>query len=136
MSCDNLFHLGVCLGHQIIGRVQGDKVIRSQMPLHGQAVPLKIPSWEGFFPKKTWNRNIQVQRYNSLTVRRRKVLGSLSEVLDENGEVLIRSFKQGISYQFHPESVGTSFPSLFFEPLKYFLYNFRYEKPDSARWNL
>ena len=65
LFCDNLFHLGICLGHQIIGRILGDKVVRSKNPLHGQSVPLIVPSWESCFPKKMWGREIHVQRYNT-----------------------------------------------------------------------
>ena len=135
-DCNKLFHLGICLGHQIIGRVFGNEVVRSKKPMHAQTVPLKVPFWENCFPKEAWGKSIKVQRYNSLTIKALKVKSGFNEVLDENEEVLMRLFERGVSYQFHPESIGTSFPSLFFEPLNYFLYNFKYEKSDSVGWNL
>ncbi len=136
LRCNTLFHLGICLGHQIIGRVLGDEVVRSKNPMHAQAVSLKVPPWENCFPREAWGRSIQVQRYNSLAIRGFKAKSDINEALDQSGEVLIRKFERGVSYQFHPESIGTSFPSLFFEPLNYFLYNFKYEKSDSVGWNL
>ena len=136
LSCNRLFHVGICLGHQIMGRIFGDDVALSKNPIHAQTVSLKIPSWESCFPKETWGRNILVQRYNSLSIKKQKIKNSFKEILDENDEVLMRLFERGVSYQFHPESIGTSFPSLFFEPLKYFLYNFNYEESDSVGWNL
>ena len=135
-SCNKLFHLGICLGHQVIGRVFGDEVVRSMTPMHGQTVPLKVPSWKNHFPQEAWGRSVHVQRYNSLAIKGVNAKGGFKEVLDENDEVLMRSFEQGVSYQFHPESIGTSFPSLFFEPLNNFLYNFKYEKSDSVGWSL
>tara|TARA_B100000029_G_scaffold319110_1_gene311565 strand:+ start:709 stop:1344 length:636 start_codon:yes stop_codon:yes gene_type:complete len=117
----NSFHLGVCLGHQILWKIKGANIERSLNPLHGQSVNVKIPHWEGLFPKKFWSKEVVVQRYNSLAV---KDNGEKNNVLyDGNREMLMGYFERTLTYQFHPESIGTSFPSLFFGPVSHFLYN-------------
>jgi anthranilate/para-aminobenzoate synthase component II len=112
----NLFFLGICLGHQILWRIQGEQVVKSKKPIHGMAVPFIIPPWEDIFKKRNWGMETMVQRYNSLTVkpsRRNKNNFSFS-----GGEVMAGRFERGLTYQFHPESIGTDNPYLFFEPLK------------------
>ncbi len=112
----NLFFLGICLGHQILWRVQGEQVVKSKKPIHGMAVPFIIPPWEDLFKKRIWGIETMVQRYNSLTVkpsRKNRNNFSLS-----GGEVMAGRFERGLTYQFHPESIGTDNPDLFFEPLK------------------
>jgi len=105
---------GICLGHQFIGRLLGLKVERSQHPIHGQRVAVTAPpSWisEGI-PQK-----LSVQRYNSLAL---PVTGHLPpdwEGWQHEGEWIGLKHPRAISYQFHPESVGTSCPSELFRPL-------------------
>lgn len=112
----NLYFLGICLGHQIIWRIKGDKVIKSENPIHGQAVPFKIPPWKEFFKKGDFGFETLVQRYNSLTViPSGKNRGDFSY---SAGEVMAGKFERGLTYQFHPESVGTIDSKIFFEPLK------------------
>lgn len=110
---------GLCLGHQIFWRIRGENVYRSKDPVHGQRVSLTLDKeWQ------EWLRlppNVRVQRYNSLSVmeevstRNPDVLNLLSE-----GEVMISRGKRFLTYQFHPESVGTSFRQAFFRPLHTF----------------
>ena len=110
---------GVCLGHQIFWRLRDENVYRSREPVHGQRVKLALDSdwqeWLGLPPE------VRVQRYNSLTVteevstRNPDVKNLISE-----GEVMISRGKNHLSYQFHPESVGTSFRQAFFRPLHRF----------------
>jgi anthranilate/para-aminobenzoate synthase component II len=112
----NLFFLGICLGHQLIWRIKGEKVLRSKNPIHGMAVPFIIPPWKEYFKKKDWGVETMVQRYNSLMVipsKKNKFYFSFS-----GGEVMAGKFERGLTYQFHPESVGTENPALFFKPLK------------------
>ena len=118
----NFFHLGICLGHQILWKIKGAAVERSQRPLHGQSINIEIPPWDGVFPKKYWQKEVQVQRYNSLAVKS-EGLTPFKTLCDKNGELLMGHFDRVLTYQFHPESIGTSFPSLFFGSLSHFLYN-------------
>ena len=102
---------GVCLGHQILWRLLGHEVRRSQFPLHGQKIQLNLnKDWQQWLklPAGTW-----VQRYNSLAVT-----GSPAKegvvTHEENSEIILSRSKNFISYQFHPESVGTNCRRSFF----------------------
>ena len=97
----NIFLMGICLGHQILALIDGLFVRRSMRPMHGQQVKIDFN-----------NQNILVQRYNSLAVY-------VSEKNDN--EILIRNWDRGISYQFHPESIGTERSPLFFKDLLDFI---------------
>ena len=71
-------------------------------------------------------RRITVQKYNSLTVKLNK---NDCEALEEKGfylyldshELVMSRHKRLLTYQFHPESIGTTCPQLFFKPLLNFL---------------
>ena len=103
---------GVCLGHQIFWRLQGGEVVRSKEPLHGQRVLLNLTEeW------KQWlgiNEKVYVQRYNSLSVP-----GKFSEKnpycinFIQDNEILMTRTNRVITYQFHPESIGTTFRTEF-----------------------
>lgn len=96
-----IYLMGICLGHQILGLMDGLSVRSSQKPMHGGQIKINF--------KKC---NIMVQRYNSL---------ALFESKEGLKEVQIRQWVRGISYQFHPESVGTEKRPLFFKDLLNFI---------------
>lgn len=107
---------GLCLGHQIFWRVRGESVYRSKEPVHGQKVLLKLPSdWQEFLKLPG---EVKVQRYNSLSVLE-EVSARNPEVtnLTSEGEIMGTLGEKILTYQFHPESVGTSFRRAFFRPL-------------------
>lgn len=98
MENPQCYLMGICLGHQILGKIEGHEVRRSQHPMHGQTVEVNFRG-----------RMIRVQRYNSLAVY---IDGIESEIVE---------FKHGISYQFHPESIGTHENDIFFNDLLTFI---------------
>ncbi len=98
MEKSNIYILGICLGHQIIGRIKGFDVRKSNVQIHGQQEKIKFE-----------NNEYLVQRYNSLSVY---------EGLEER---VILTFNNGISYQFHPESIGTHDKHIFFQKLIHFV---------------
>lgn len=104
----------VCLGHQILWRLWGGEVSRSLYPLHGQKVELSLnDDWQKWLGL---SEHVKVQRYNSLAVKdgqeRRELVNFIL-----NGEVLMSRSSQIISYQFHPESMGTKCRRAFFRPI-------------------
>lgn len=108
--------LGICLGHQIYWRLLGEDVIRSKEPLHGQKVKLNLtPEWTSWLGV---SGEVWVQRYNSLSV-----MGQVStryphlKTFEVDGEIMITKGEKVITYQFHPESVGTTLPECFFRPV-------------------
>ncbi len=99
---------GVCLGHQILWRLLGEEVVRSKKPLHGQKIELLLDQdWREWLGVE---KRIFVQRYNSLAVP--SIVGKNFGVFKnfiQDEEILMTRSSHMISYQFHPESVGTSF---------------------------
>jgi len=102
-----LFNLGICLGHQIILKNLGHNLIRAKRPIHGENVAIRLPAWS-IYPKELHGKTIQVQLYNSWLVE--KNLYYQDGVMSVCGLNLL-------TYQFHPESIGTSYPEIFFLPL-------------------
>lgn len=96
-----IFLMGICLGHQVLAMMDGLSIRPSLKPTHGGQVKINFD-----------NKNILVQRYNSLGVFESKK--SLKEIQ-------VRQWVRGVSYQFHPESIGTENRALFFKDLLDFL---------------
>ena len=104
----------ICLGHQILWRLKGFEIKRSSRPLHGQKIKLNLSlAWQEWLnlPSEVW-----VQRYNSLAVMDNSSTEGV-ENLVEDGEIIMSRSKNSISYQFHPESVGTKCRESFFLPI-------------------
>jgi len=107
---------GVCLGHQIFWRLQGEEIIRSKTPLHGQKILLNLDKmWRSWL---NLSGKVFVQRYNSLCVPAQATLRNpYIENFIQDDEVLISKGSHFITYQFHPESLGTSYRKSFFMPI-------------------
>ncbi len=108
---DNIFTVGICLGHQILLKRAGFTLGRAAHPIHGQSLEVSIFDWP----------TTEVQFYNSLFARGESEV--ISTCSNEHQEILAARGERFISYQFHPESVGTNYPSMFFGPVREFLYN-------------
>lgn len=114
----NIFTMGICLGHQMIWDILGAEILPARKPIHGQSIEYNVP------PKLSdaigIDQSICVQHYNSLAVvLKQKKNGWL--YLEKNKEIII-SYKQNIlTYQFHPESMGTTCPKSFFSCVVEFL---------------
>lgn len=108
--------LGICLGHQLFWKLQGEEVIRSREPLHGQKIKLQLSEeWQQWLKLP---EEVLVQRYNSLSVPAQAGMRNpFFKNLIVNEEILITRGDKVITYQFHPESVGTSYRQAFFEPV-------------------
>jgi anthranilate synthase component 2 len=120
---EELFHLfrgkipilGVCLGHQLMGKIFGGQIKRVA-PAHGKRYPITVIDSEAVvfqnLPEK-----IEVMRYHSLVVDFDTYLEShdsppltiTAETADE--EKLIMAMEKPdekiFGVQFHPESIGT-----------------------------
>jgi anthranilate/para-aminobenzoate synthase component II len=119
------YHMGICLGHQILMTLEGYKIKPAKQILHGQNVAINIPDWIATSIETDKMFSTQVQRYNSLAVEDRD--SDHLKCLSIDDEVMITGYPNGVSYQFHPESIGTYFPNLFFQSSVDFLYN-RYDE--------
>lgn len=120
---ENTFLMGVCLGHQIIGRAMGMEVERSNRPCHGEVERVSLSKVQkGILGLK---EPILVQRYNSLALpwdaNQKTAQARSLDISAAHNEIYVMSRPGLLTYQFHPESVGTSFRSRFFRPLQAFL---------------
>jgi anthranilate/para-aminobenzoate synthase component II len=118
--------MGICLGHQLILQDFGFSVVRDNHPKHGTTEMITIPPWKHFNPI-FHGVQTSVQRYNSLSVKindkKRRLLEQTGNLFFEKKQVCqMAGGNNWLSYQFHPESVGTMCPQIFFEPLKNFVY--------------
>ncbi len=99
--------LGVCLGHQAIGRVYGGEVVRAPEPVHGKASQVFHNGDALFAGVET---PFSAGRYHSLVVRK-ETLPPCLEVTAETADGLIMALKHRslpvYGVQFHPESVIT-----------------------------
>ena len=100
--------LGVCLGHQAIGRVFGGKVVRAPFPVHGKPVEIKHDGKTIF---KDLDDNFQAGRYHSLIVERESLPDCLEiSAVSPDGLIMAMRHKtykiEGV--QFHPESILTN----------------------------
>lgn len=99
--------LGVCLGHQAIGLVEGGNVIEANRQMHGKISRIKLCNdhlFAGLGPM------MEVVRYHSLVIDRHACPESLKVIArDDAGEIMAVRHKTRPVYgvQFHPESYST-----------------------------
>ena len=99
--------LGVCLGHQIIGRVFGSKIIQAKKLMHGKTSKIKSRQI-GIL--KNLPKSFEATRYHSLIIDKKSLSKNL-EITAETNDGLIMGVKHkkynihGV--QFHPESIKT-----------------------------
>jgi anthranilate/para-aminobenzoate synthase component II len=120
---ENSFIFGVCLGHQLVWKTFGLPVSPACKLIHGQTERLVF---DRFFNSST--EALDVQRYNSLSVKLSADLCSRFDLQGwsfvKKGEELYASrYKNILTYQFHPESIGSQNKALLYSPLKQFLLN-------------
>jgi anthranilate/para-aminobenzoate synthase component II len=116
---------GICLGHQMLLRLLNMQVSASRNIKHGMTELIDLNQ---FIPGE---KELAVQRYNSLCVHVDQLKHIGHDKLfacNQEGEILAFQSKNILSYQFHPESIGTSCRTKMFESLITFFYNRRYDK--------
>jgi anthranilate/para-aminobenzoate synthase component II len=111
--------LGICLGHQLLWCERGVDCLVDPHPVHGQQVALTVPDWFSFFDQSLYGKRIDVQRYNSLYIPElmARKADSSALLLCEKQQVMASRFANCLSFQFHPESIGTSYRESFFNCL-------------------
>lgn len=98
--------LGVCLGHQIIGKYFGATVKRAPEARHGMASTIHIEGNSRLF--RHLPDSIDVMRYHSLCVTDLPLhLQSIAETDDRVLMAMEHKTLPIFGVQFHPESIGT-----------------------------
>lgn len=117
----NVFVLGICLGHQLILEYLGFEIIRAKRPVHGQVANYALSKEMAI--ELCCSEIIRVQRYNSLAVSvdEAKMLQLNMDFHCFEQEIVISNSDRLVTYQFHPESIGTTCPNKFFMRLVNFL---------------
>ncbi len=101
--------LGVCLGHQMIGKIFGGK-IRKVIPQHGKRWHMKVLSKTGIF--SNFEDQFEGMRYHSMIVDREAFPETLKITAEtDDKDQFIMAFEKTderiFGVQFHPESIGT-----------------------------
>lgn len=102
--------LGVCLGHQMIGKIFGG-VIEKVAPVHGKRWKIKVlENSHGLF--QNFPKSFEGMRYHSMVVNRESFPDTLkitTETDDEDQFVMALENREEkiFGVQFHPESIGT-----------------------------
>lgn len=121
---DNRFFIvGICLGHQLILSEFNFGIKRRISPRHGQSRKITIPNWPEFFDKEFQGKILSVQEYNSLFVSPNIGHNIEIEYYSIEEEIVMAKNEKFISFQFHPESIGTQNSALYFDFIKRWLKN-------------
>ena len=100
--------LGVCLGHQAIGRFFGARVVRAPRPMHGKVSEVAHDG-AGLFAGLP--SPLAAARYHSLTLAPESVPGCLA-VAATAGDGTVQAIRHRTlpihGVQFHPESVASA----------------------------
>lgn len=102
--------LGVCLGHQAIGKFFGDEIVRAPIIMHGKRSKIWHEE-QGVF--QNIKSPFEVMRYHSLAIESSKLEArsstlSITARTEDNVIMGIQHNKYPIfGVQFHPESLGT-----------------------------
>ncbi len=99
--------LGICLGHQCIGRAFGGRVVRARRPMHGKASPIRHDGRAEFAGMPD---PLVATRYHSLVVAHDGLPEELeASAWSEEGEIMALRHREHrvVGLQFHPESILT-----------------------------
>ena len=99
--------LGICLGHQVIGKAFGGNVSIAPEIMHGKISKIKH---NNHFLFKNVENNFYATRYHSLIIKN-KSFPKVLNIIAKSEKNLIMAIEHKIykvyGLQFHPESIGT-----------------------------
>ncbi|MEI8155005.1 MAG: aminodeoxychorismate/anthranilate synthase component II, partial [Hyphomicrobiales bacterium] len=99
--------LGVCLGHQAIGKAFGGQVVRAPQPVHGKLSEVRHQGASVF---RGINGPFQATRYHSLVVERGTMPEALSVTAETSDGLVMGLAHKSLpvhGVQFHPESIAS-----------------------------
>jgi len=100
--------LGICLGHQVIGKYFGANIIHAKKVMHGKTSMISSNGQNIF---KGIKKPFQAMRYHSLAIDEKTIPASLEiTAVSEDGQIMGIQHKSHntCGVQFHPESIMTS----------------------------
>lgn len=102
--------LGVCLGHQVIYEAFGGQVVRSGVPVHGRASPMRLEASRLFagLPQGHAAADVEFARYHSLVAEPQSLPPQLQIIARSvDGHIMAVEHCDHATYgvQFHPESI-------------------------------
>lgn len=114
MEAIRFFHdkipiLGICLGHQALGRFFGAPLLHSPQPMHGMK---SIVQHSGHALFRNIPETFEVMRYHSLCIDISNCAPLLPLATASDDGVLMAFTHKDLpltGIQFHPESIGTSY---------------------------
>lgn len=124
LSKQNIFIMGICLGHQLVWKSLGLNIVSAKSIKHGESESFTLPF--DIMNEFELDKTITVQRYNSLVP---KVSKNQIKMFNQNGwclfsinsELIMSKFNNVVTYQFHPESIGTINNTQYFKSLIEFI---------------
>tara|TARA_R110002072_G_scaffold64203_11_gene160048 strand:- start:33011 stop:33643 length:633 start_codon:yes stop_codon:yes gene_type:complete len=120
LESEKKYFFGICLGHQLYWSYH-NSLIKKSGPLHGVSETISIKNT--FIESYGIKDEIEVQFYNSLKVFNFPKFDNYSYLIGSSNDLIASSSALVCTYQFHPESIGTSCPERLFQPIVDFLYN-------------
>ena len=121
--------LGICLGHQMLGHLSNYDLLPLKKPLHGISLELK----ETYEYLKIGSE-AKGMFYNSWTLGRMD--DSIGFSIEEQGQISLIDIPFGLGIQFHPESVGSSFPNCVLDSALKTVYNKKNEGAIANNWDI
>ncbi len=103
--------LGICLGHQAFGLINGAEIKRLEVPLHGKTSLLTVENGNSVL-FQGMPKSFQVMRYHSLYVSDKNLPKELTiTAKSDDGVIMALEHKEKPIYgiQFHPESFFTEY---------------------------
>ncbi|ERI62018.1 anthranilate phosphoribosyltransferase [Capnocytophaga sp. oral taxon 863 str. F0517] len=123
--------LGICLGHQAFGLVNGAEIKRMEVPLHGKTSTLTVTD-DNTLLFRGLPKQFQVMRYHSLYVGKEQLPENIRvTALSEDDIIMALEHQQKPIYsiQFHPESFFTEYGK---HIIKNFITHTQKPKPSTA----
>ena len=103
--------LGICLGHQAFGLVNGAEIKRMEVPLHGKTSTLTVTD-DNTLLFSGLPKQFQVMRYHSLYVGKEQLPENIRVTALSDDDIIMaleHKEKPIYSIQFHPESFFTEY---------------------------
>ncbi len=129
-SFNEHYFLGICLGHQMLGSINGHNLKKLETPVHGQSLRVA----ESYHFLGIDSSRAMAMFYNSWSLERG--LSAKGQCIVEHRMITLIDLPNALGLQFHPESVGTSCPKRVLDSALSLVYNKKNEDSTTNHWSL